>query len=786
MIRYSLKHIADLTGGRLVGEDVEVDSVLTDSRSYASSGSTLFAAQSGVNHDAHDFVEQMCSRGVKAFLVERECSLPSSCGQVVVGNTLRALQRLAADNRNAYRGTVIAVTGSNGKTVVKEWIAQTAPASEHLYRSPRSYNSQLGVALSLLMIDPESKAAVIEAGISCPGEMDRLEKMIRPDIAVFTSIGDAHQENFDTLEDKIEEKIILARNAATIIYNSTYAPLARVIEARYDNRQKIDAAMFQVPEFPDEASKCNAQTVSALFSAMDYPTPDFSLLRPVKMRLDVKQGISGSVIIDDTYSADLNSLAIAIDYLKAVAGSRRRILILSEILQSGLPAAALYAQVAQMVRDSGIDLFVGIGKEISRYRSAFDPGRRFYSSTEELLAHLSEIDIENAAILIKGNRDSQTDRISRRLEMKSHTTVLEVNLKAMERNINYFRSRMKPGVRLTAMVKASSYGAGDAEIARALENQGISYLAVAFADEGVALREAGIRMPIVVLNADDASFDQMISYQLQPEIYSFRSLEAFALSASDMGTEAYPIHVKLDTGMHRLGFAEEDIPQLLKTLEKYSKQLRVESVFTHLCVADDEGEDAFTRCQIEKFDRCSSAIQDGVGYRVIRHCSASAAITRFPEAQFDMCRLGLGLYGFGYKHNDALEPVSELKTRIVQIRELLPGETVGYGRAGKIERKSRIATVPIGYADGLDRRLGCGVWSMTVAGHRAPIVGRICMDSCMIDITDIEGIGEGDPVTIFSREKGSTAEDMAELLGTIPYEILTSVAKRVKRVYVNE
>lgn len=786
MISLHLSDIARIAGGVLHGEDLVVDAVSTDSRQAIHGETELFVAHAGVNHDGHDYIPQMHERGVRAFLTERRCDLPQDAGQVVVGNTLSALQAMAAECRKAYHGTVVAVTGSNGKTVVKEWIAQTAPQAEHLYRSPRSFNSQLGVALSLLKMDPRSRVSVIEAGISKPGEMARLECMIRPDVVVFTSIGDAHQENFSSMEEKIEEKVLLARNAATIVYHSEYEPLARVIRARYDNRTLVDAAMATVPDFKDTASRRNAQTVAAFLEAMDFPVPDLSLLRPLRMRMELKQGIEGSIVVDDTYSADLNSLAIAIDYLSGVAAGRRRILILSEILQSGLSGEELYTRVADMVRASGIDLFVGVGKEISRFRSRFAPGRRFYSSTEELLSHLGEIDIRGAAILVKGNRDSQTERISRCLELRSHTTTLEVNLAAMTRNINYFRQRLRPGVRLTAMVKASSYGAGDAEIARALENQGLAYLAVAFADEGVVLRESGIRMPIIVLNADDGSFPQMTACNLEPEIYSFRSLEAFAVAAVESGIQHYPIHVKLDTGMHRLGFSESDMDALAGRIAELKDTVKVASVFTHLCVADDPAQDEFTVGQIALFDRMADVLERGIGYKVIRHCSASAALTRFPEAQHDMCRLGLGMYGYGFAHNPQLEPVATLKTRIVQIHTIEKGATVGYGRTGVVARTSRIATIPIGYADGIDRRLGCGAWSMIVGGETAPTVGRICMDSCMIDVTGIPGVGEGDEVAIFSAREGNTAEDMASVLRTIPYEILTSVSKRVRRIYVNE
>ena len=785
-MRYRLSEIASVCGGRLCGEDMQVCSIVTDSRSYAVTEDALFVAMHGVNHDAHNYIEQMVARGVCAFMTEREVALPQGCGAVVVENALEALQRLAALYRSQFRGKVVAISGSNGKTVVKEWIAQSVPQGVKLFRSPRSYNSQLGVALSLLMMSQECDVAVIEAGISQVGEMERLEKMIRPDVVIFTAIGDAHQENFRSMEQKIEEKLSLAKSAKTIIYHSDYKGFADAVQTSLPDAHLVDAALVPAPDLSDAASVRNAQQVAAFSRLMGWPEPDFAALQPVAMRLEVKQGIEGSLIIDDSYNADINSLSIALDYLRSVAGDRRKIVILSDILQSAMSDEQLYGKVAEMLSDADIELFVGVGGKLQMWSRLFGVESRFFGSTEELLHHIGELDVSVSVVLVKGNRVAQTERVSHRLELKSHTTVLEVNLQAMERNINYFRSKIGAQTRLVAMVKASSYGAGDAEVARMLQRQGVSYLAVAFADEGVELREKGITMPIVVLNADEGSFDVMVEASLEPEIYSLQSLEAFLRAVNSYGAHNYPIHLKFDTGMHRLGFSAEDVEPLLVRLEECGDVLRVASLFTHLCVADDPSQDDFTREQIARFDSVSRAVADRLPYKVLRHAAASAAMLRFPEARFDMCRLGLGLYGYGYEHNDSLEVVSTLSTRIVQIHELEAGETVGYGRSGVLSRRSRIATIPVGYADGLDRWLGCGRWSMVVNGKPAPTVGRICMDSCMIDVTDIEGVEQGCQVKIFSPIKGNTAEDMAAVLETIPYEVLTSVSKRVKRIYINE
>ncbi len=784
-MNYRLSEIAAVCGGRVSGEERTVRSVVTDSRSYAVAEGAMFVAMRGVNHDAHDFVQEMYGRGVRAFMVERECGLPADCSVVTVENSLAALQTLARENRRRFGGVVVGITGSNGKTVVKEWAAQCAPEEVRLYRSPRSYNSQLGVALSLLMLDGAADVAIIEAGISQCGEMARLADMIRPDVALFTTVGDAHQQNFASLDEKISEKLRLADSAATVIYHSDCTPLARAVEERYADCRLLDASTAEVPAMGDAASVHNAQSVAALFGILGWATPDFEKLQPVAMRMEVKQGVADSIIVDDSYNADINSLTIALDHLRSVAASRRKAVILSDIVQSGMSDGELYGRVAQMVADAGIDTFVGVGARISAHAGCFAAGSRFFASTDEALRRLDEIAVAGAAVLVKGNRESRLERISHRLEQHSHTTVLEVSLSAMERNINWFRSHLRDGVKLVAMVKASGYGSGEGEVARMLQKQGVAYLAVAFADEGVALRAEGVTMPIVVLNADDASFDAMIEHSLEPEIYSLRSLDAFVRAAENHGESNYPIHVKFDTGMHRLGFAEQEIDSLADRLAK-SRAVRVASLFTHLCAADDAAQDEFTRLQIERYECMSSALSQRLGYPVIRHAAASAAMLRFPEVQFDACRLGLGLYGFGYEHNDALEMVSTLRTRIVQIRPLAAGESVGYGRAQYLARDSRIATVPIGYADGLNRHLGCGGWSMLVAGKAAPTVGRICMDSCMIDVTDIEGVCEGDEVTVFSSAAGNTVEDMARVLDTIPYEVLTSVAKRVKRIYIDE
>lgn len=784
---YTLSEIARICEGIFTGENQRVTEIVTDSRNCGMSAAPLFVAMRGARHDSHAFVDEMYARGVRAFLVERPIEARPGAGCIVVGNAIDALQRLAADWRRRFGGTVVGITGSNGKTVVKEWIAQTVPAGVKLFRSPRSYNSQLGAALSLLMIEGDEKIALIEAGISLPGEMARLERMISPDVAIFTSLGDAHQEHFASLEEKCAEKLLLALHAPKIVYHGVYEPMASMLREVYaEGHELYDAATVTGGGFADAASERNSQLVETFWRVMGWPAPDFGQLQSVAMRLEVKEGINDSLLVDDAYNSDINSLGIALDYLHSVAAGRPTTLILSDILQSGMDDGDLYARVAAMVAAAGVERIVGIGPKLQAHATLFACEKAFYASTDDYLRRIDRADIAGRAVLLKGNRDSRFERLEHALSRKSHTTVLEVDLDAMVHNLNYFRSRLRQGVQLVAMVKAGSYGAGDFEVAQLLQHQGVDYLAVAFADEGVLLRERGITMPIVVLNADADSFDAMVANRLEPEIYSLRSLGEFAAAVERYGEQRYPIHVKLDTGMHRLGFVEEELPALLDALGRCGRTVRVTTVFAHLCTSDDPSQDDFTRLQIARFDRMSGRIKEALPYPVLRHTANSAAIERFPEAQYDLCRLGLGLYGFGFEHNAALRPVSTLRTRIVQIKRLTPPETVGYGRAGVLTRPTVTATVPIGYADGLDRHLGCGAWSMLVKGRPAPILGRVCMDSCMIDITGIEGVNEGDEAVVFSPAAGNTPEEMAAVLGTIPYEILTSVAGRVKRIYLKE
>ncbi len=782
---YLLSDIARIVGGELRGVDLRVREVATDSRSVVANEAVVFAAIDGKNHDGHNYIRRMSERGVEAFIVERDVELPTKgCGMVRVESTMMALQRLAAYHRSRFEGVVVAITGSNGKTIVKEWAARSMPESVRSFASPKSYNSQLGVALSLIMLEGNEEVAFIEAGISQPGEMERLERMIRPDIVVVTSIGDAHSANFGSEQEKIEEKLILAREAKTIIYSREYPSLASRIEARYGDRELIDSSRETVDDAMElnDALMVDAYHVQALMRKLGYSVDGAIFSAKVAMRLELKEGIDDSIIIDDTYNSDINSVIVALDALHLQSMGRRRVAVISDIRQSGMEPEELYGRVAAAVRKAAVDHLICVGETIAMYQSLFPRGTSFYLTTDELIENFSRERWAHSVILVKGSRDSRFERLSRLLERRTHTTTLEVDLAAMKKNLNYFRRHLPQHHPMVAMVKASGYGTGDVEVARMLQHEGVRYLAVAFADEGVILRSKGITMPIVVLNADEESFDVMVAHDLEPEIYSFHSLDAFRRAVHRAHREAYPIHVKLDTGMHRLGFIDDEVDLLGRAIH-HDTALYVASIFSHLSSADVPAEDDFTRRQIADFDYMSQQLTEWLDYKPLRHIANSAAIVRFAEASFDMCRLGLGLYGYGYEHNEELIPVATLSTRIVQIRTLARGESVGYGRSERTERETTIATIPVGYADGLDRHLGGGRWEVIVGGKRARIIGRVCMDSAMIDITDIAGVAVGDRVTIFGAERGNTLEDMARVLDTIPYEIMTSVSSRVKRIY---
>ncbi|MDR2286461.1 MAG: bifunctional UDP-N-acetylmuramoyl-tripeptide:D-alanyl-D-alanine ligase/alanine racemase, partial [Prevotellaceae bacterium] len=785
-MRYKLSEIAEILGCVYVGNDAVINHIFVDSRNCIDRIETaLFVAIKGERHDGHDYIEELYAKGIRNFIVNRNFPLKNIAGGniVAVENTLKAIQDIAANYRDTFSFPVLGITGSNGKTCIKEWIYQIFHNTKTVSRSPKSYNSQTGTPLSILMADSASELGIFEAGISLPGEMKRLEKILHPDTGIFTNIGDAHQENFTDIEQKIDEKLQLFEKSKLLIYCSDYHTIHKAItesEHRYStftwgygdecnlkilsktnflNKTVIkirindseltdktgDEAEFEIP-FSDSASLENAMHCIAfsLTEGLDVNLLKANLtnLAPVAMRLELKEGINKCTIINDSYNSDINSLTIALDFLDGLTQHRKKTLILSDIMQSESDEKKLYQQVSKLLQSRGISRFIGIGEALERNAGYFVANSniadcKFYHNTDKFLSHCNKANFNNEAVLLKGGRQFRFERISRLLEIQVHQTVLEINMNAMINNLNYFKSKLNAGVKLMAMVKASSYGHGSSEIAALLQYHRVDYLAVAYADEGVNLRETGITMPVVVLNTEPDNFDIMIEYQLEPEIYSLNSLITFLKTASRMGINNYPVHVKVDTGMHRLGFVENDLTGLCNML-KNSQEVKVASVFSHLAASDESIHDEFTVTQIERFKGFCKSLKKGIGYSFVRHILNSSGIERFPDAQFDMVRLGIGLYGVGIEENRKyLDNVGTLSSAIVQIKHVDKGETIGYGRHGIAISPKTIATIPIGYADGLNRKLSNGKGYFTVNGKPAPIIGNICMDACMIDVTDI-------------------------------------------------
>jgi len=816
MNRYRIENIATLTGGTVIGRgDIEVSRMLVDSRTTSVSPSFLFVALEGTRHNGHGFVTSLYDRGIRAFLVSEMSDTFKSlvdAGFVVVKDTLDALQILARRHREQFDCPVIGITGSNGKTIIKEWLFHCLADTFAITRSPKSYNSQVGVALSLWLMDETTRLGIFEAGISRQGEMAKLQRMIRPTVGIFANIGEAHQENFESMEQKVSEKLMLFKDCDTLIYCHDHYPVhncilhtpgfpGKLFSWSFTTRADLEVTgintkngktefmarygnlVFDVViPFADKASVENAIHCLCLMLLLEVDPliirQRLADLPPVAMRLEQKSAIHGCTLINDTYNSDINSLSIALDLLNRQSQHTKKTLILSDILQSGKTIRELYGSVAGMVQE-GISRLIGIGRDISTCQDLFTIPATFYNTTQDFIQSGEFDDFHDEAILLKGSRRFEFEKIAALLEQKKHTTRVEVNIDALVHNLNYFRSLLKPGTRTMVMVKALSYGSGRHEIASVLQYQRVDYLGVAFADEGVGLRQAGITLPVIVMNPEPESFDTMIRYRLEPEIYSFRILDMFSKALLHNQEIDYPVHIKIDTGMHRLGFPQSEVPLLCHALTKL-RSVKVSSVFSHLAASDESVHDAFTENQVQVFTNVSERIMEALGYQVIRHILNTSGIERFPHAMFDMVRLGIGLYGISTTGHGKLRNVSTLKSTILQIKPVYPGDTVGYGRKGNIQKPTVIAIVPVGYADGLNRKLSNGSGEFVVKGRRVPIVGNICMDMTMIDITGTDA-REGDEVVIFGEENPITA--MAEILDTIPYEILTGVSERVKRIY---
>lgn len=826
-MNYSIDKIAENINAKRLGDaEAQISFILTDSRSLCFPEETLFFALRSERNDGHHYIDELYHRGVRNFVVEQ---LPDAFSSIYkqanflqVDNSLLALQQLTTCHRSAFTIPIVGITGSNGKTMVKEWLSQLLSFDHNVTRSPKSYNSQIGVPLSVWLLNESSEIGIIEAGISKRGEMEALQKIIQPTIGVLTSLGAAHQENFSSIEEKCKEKLLLFKDTQALVYQMDDAIAAKCIEDfSYDgtllgwSEKNKDAALFvekiskdtttstieycwqtatkgkfTLP-FIDDASIQNCITCAAisLYLGMKPETlaERMPMLEPVAMRLEVKEGQHGCTLINDSYNSDINSLDIALDFMnrRPDQQKRARTLILSDILQSGQTEKQLYCDVAELVQKRGIKKFIGIGSALMRQQEVFDDveERYFFENVADFINSKVFNSLADEVILLKGARSFGFDQLTELLVKKVHETVLEVNLNAVVDNLNWYRSFLKPETKLVCMIKADAYGAGAVEIAKTLEEHRVDYLAVAVADEGATLRRNGIKSNIMIMNPEMSSFKTLFDYELEPEIYSFRLLDALIKAAEKEGITGYPVHIKFDTGMHRLGFnPRTDIAQLIEKL-RHQNALIPRSVFSHFVGSDNNDFDSFSAEQFKLFDEGSKQLQSAFSHRILRHIDNSAGIEHFPERQLDMCRLGLGLYGINPRNNEIINNVSTLKTTILQMRNVPKGETVGYSRRGVIEKDSVIAAIPIGYADGLNRKLGNRNCYCLVNGQKADYVGNICMDVALIDVTGID-CKEGDSVEIFGDNLPVTI--LSNVLETIPYEVLTTVSNRVKRVYFQD
>ena len=822
---YTIEKITTLIGAHHYGENAaDIAFILTDSRSLCFPEETLFFALQTNRNDGHKYIPELYQRGVRNFVVtdvptDRAETYPDA-NFLKVSNTLKALQRLAERHRDEFDIPVVGITGSNGKTMVKEWLYQLLSPEMFVTRSPRSYNSQIGVPLSVWLMDEHTQVGVFEAGISKPGEMAALRAIIRPTIAVLTNLGTAHQENFSSMEAKCREKLVLFHDARTVVYDADDAIVRRIVSetdiqgetiawsrrdknaAFYVSEVKKEDAMsvvsyiykgvtgrYSLP-FIDAASVSNSIicAVVALQLGLSRDALDrrMRLLEPVAMRLEVKEGQHGCTLINDSYNSDINSLDIALDFMNRRPDhkGRRHTLVLSDIYQSGKASRELYKEVSDLALKRDVEKFIGIGPQLCAQAEEIQLPEKFFFHTVEQFIH-SEVfrSLHNEVILLKGARKFGFDQVTELLVKKVHETILEVNLNNVVENLNHYRSFLKPTTKLVCMIKADAYGSGSVEIAKTLQDHRVDYLAVAVADEGVTLRRNGITANVMIMNPEMTAFKTMFDYDLEPEVYSFRLLEALIRAAEKEGITDYPVHVKLDTGMHRLGFdPTADMKRLIDRL-KHQNAIIPRSVFSHFVGSDSDAFDDFSARQFALFDAGSKQLQAAFSHKILRHMDNSAGIEHFPERQMDMCRLGLGLYGVDPRTNAMLQNVSTLKTTILQMHCVKAGETVGYSRKGVIEHDSLIAAIPIGYADGLDRRLGNRRCYCLVNGKKAPYVGNICMDVAMIDVTGID-CREGDSVEIFGDHLPVTV--LSDVLETIPYEVLTGVSTRVKRVYFQD
>lgn len=802
---------------------IAIYTLLTDSRKLINPESSLFFALSGPRRDGHFFIPELYKAGLRYFVVSEKPNAKNYPGALflTVNNVLAALQKLAAFHRSKFDIEVIGITGSNGKTIVKEWLYQLLQADKMIVRSPKSYNSQIGVPLSVWEIEPANDLAIFEAGISQPGEMQRLREIIQPTIGVITNIGSAHSEGFKNNTEKLAEKLLLFKDSRVIIANGD-EPLIKeqvdqlAIPAFYWGKSKASALQvltikkkaagteislsykgdkFSIQtSFTDAASIENIITACAvtLYLKMDSSILQerIPLLQPVNMRLEFKKGINNCILINDSYSTDIDSLSIALHFLQQQAKGLQKTVILSDFSQTGSDAEQLYQSILEQLQKHKVARLIGIGEKMQSVMHALITTKKvkidyhFFLSTTDFIQHLHSFNFKDEAILIKGSRVFEFEQIASLLEQKAHQTILEINLNAIAHNYKTFQQMLRPATKVMVMVKAFAYGSGGTEVAGLLQYYKVDYLGVAYADEGVEIRKAGILIPIMVLNPEPNAFDAITEHLLEPDLFSFEQLEAFEKHIQQSGLKHYPVHIEIETGMNRLGFAVADVTKLAQRL-KNNGFLKIQSVFSHLAASEDAVEDAFTLHQYELLQQAAIQLKESIGYPFLTHIANSSAIARFPKLQMDMVRLGIGLYGIaGKKVAKKLQPALTLKSTIAQLKQIQKGETVSYNRRGIAAQKSTIATVRIGYADGYSRRLSNGVGYMLVNGKKAPVIGTVCMDMVMIDVTHIKGVKEGDDVIVFGN--GLPVEELAKAIGTIPYEIMTGISQRVKRVYWSE
>lgn len=822
----SLKDIIPQINAEVHGtiSNAEIDNVSIDSRSLQNNEKTLFFALNGPNYDAHHYIPELIAQGVRNFVVTKiPEDLLEKATFLVVKDTKIALQKFAEYYRSLFDFPIIGITGSNGKTIVKEWLNFLLSPDYNIIRSPKSYNSQIGVPLSIIAINEKHNLGIFEAGISTVNEMQALQKIIQPTIGILTNIGSAHDEGFENIGEKIKEKLRLFKDVKVLIYNKNKSieQFFPSLEISHHNRETSARKLFswsfkdkgadvfilkstsldktvlhiqfkkeifdvKVP-FLDDASIENAIHCLMVMLYFEYPVATIEsrlhLLYPVEMRLKVKNGINNTTLIDDSYSSDFQSLKIALDFLESQKQHKKKTLILSDIFQSGLSNEELYARVSQLVISNKIHRVIGIGETISNFKNKFVNCVTF-KSTADFIENFEQLNFENETLLVKGARSFEFEKIVALLEEKTHETVLEINLNAISHNLNFYKSKLKPTTKLMVMVKAFGYGSGGFEIAKLLEHHQVDYLGVAFADEGISLKMSGIKTPIMVLNPENTSFRAIIQHQLEPEIYCMKGLNAFLKITEEKKLKHYPVHLKLDTGMHRLGFEEEDLPKLIDTL-KNTPSIKVKSILSHLATSDDLENSDFAEQQIALFEKLSQKIMTQLDIHPIRHILNTSGISNFGKSQYDMVRLGIGLYGISNDSNEQkyLENVGTLKSVISQIRTIEKGESVGYSRKFVATKTTKIATIPIGYADGISRSWGNEVGYVMINNQKAPIVGSICMDMLMVDCTGIV-CTEGNSVIIFGQNP--TVKTIAEKTNTIPYEILTSISQRVKRVFYRE